>query len=250
MLKQFALLTALILGATIGAAACQDDTETPQSEGSIGLRIIVGAHEIDSLDYAISRPGEPDITGTVDVSGPADERHRIGAIPVGTGYTIRLEGESTDMLLLNCVGDSAPFDVAADVTTAVDVTISCTEVTDTGTTTDTSSDTSSSDSTSDTASSGEGAVDVEVGVNIRPTVSSIVADPESAPIGSNIIVTASGADADGDSLTYAWSSDGDPLPDESAVAYACAVAGDHGLTVTVSDGKGSVSQSIVVHCTE
>jgi hypothetical protein len=244
-----AILLALLAGlsAPIMLSACHDDTETPRPDGSVDLRIDVAGHSISTLTYTIFRPGESAITGEIDVSDPADTSHRIGAIPVGEGYTLRLEGQSTT-LVLTCQGDSASFDVAAGLDTLVEITISCWEADDTGTDTDTTS-TSSTDTTSTDTSDAEGGIDVEVGVNLCPKITVFTATPGSAPVGESIILDAGASDADDVSLTYSWLSDGDPLPGESTVAYFCASAGAHAITLAVSDGECSDTQTVVVDCT-
>ncbi len=95
------------------------------------------------------------------------------------------------------------------------------------------------------ASNGRGQADVSVGFNTWPAVTDLVAAPGYIVLGSPTSVTATASDADGDALTYAWTSSCTSGSWSStttqAVAFtlpASATDTSCDLVVAVSDGRG------------
>jgi hypothetical protein len=257
------LLTALT--SPVLFAACHDDTENAGPQGTIALRINVEGHNINELHYTIKRPGRSDLTGVVDVSDPDADSFTLGAIPVGTGYTLRLDASSVPPAIV-CAGESSPFDVTVGGTTPVTVVLSCRPIEDDTTTTETSSSTDTSSTTETSSSSStdtstettettetttatqEGGVDVEIPINICPVITALIADPPSAAVGQDITLMVGVSDEDSDPLTYVWTSDGIALPTSPTVVYTCTFAGAHAIGVSVSDGYCATTDSLVVTC--
>jgi hypothetical protein len=95
------------------------------------------------------------------------------------------------------------------------------------------------------ASNGRGQADVNVTFNTWPVVTDLVAAPGYIVPGSPTAITVTASDADGDALSYAWTSSCASAVFTSTTAATTSVALPTGatdtscdLTVTVSDGKG------------
>lgn len=98
------------------------------------------------------------------------------------------------------------------------------------------------------ASNGRGQADVNVTFNTWPVVTDLVAAPGYLVLGSPTSLTVTASDADGDALSYAWTSSCTSAVFSSATAATTSVSLPTGatdtscdLTVTVSDGKGGVT---------
>jgi hypothetical protein len=95
------------------------------------------------------------------------------------------------------------------------------------------------------ASNGRGQADVNVTFNTWPVVTDLVAAPGYIVPGSPTAITVTASDADGDALSYAWTSSCASAVFTSTTAATTSVALPTGatdtscdLTVTVGDGKG------------
>jgi hypothetical protein len=97
------------------------------------------------------------------------------------------------------------------------------------------------------ASNGRGQADVNVRFNTWPVVTDLVASPGYIVPGSPTSLTVTASDADGDALSYAWTSScaSAVFSAQAAVASVALPAGatdtSCDLTVTVSDGKGGTT---------
>jgi hypothetical protein len=113
--------------------------------------------------------------------------------------------------------------------------------------------TSMSVSMSVAAANAVGSGQVTVTLNTRPLVSSIVANPTRIDVGGTTALTLTASDADGDTLSYAWSADctgsfSDPTAKNPSFTLSAPLPGDGNcqLSVTVSDptsllGTGSIT---------
>lgn len=84
-----------------------------------------------------------------------------------------------------------------------------------------------------------------VDTNTAPVINRVVA-PESTVVGESFTVIAEAEDADGDELSYEWSN-GDT---GDTASYVFTSTGEKSLSVSVSDGVDSVSQSVTVDVVE
>jgi len=100
-----------------------DETGT----GSISFALRLAADiRIDTVQFDIAGPAAFRRTGAIDVARSATVSAVIDGLPVGAGYTISLIATDVAHRLTGCRGDAA-FDVAARLTTPVDVHMTCTE---------------------------------------------------------------------------------------------------------------------------
>ena len=82
-----------------------------------------------------------------------------------------------------------------------------------------------------------------------PAITSITADPATVGVNRDSTITCIATDADGDTLTYAWSADDGTIVGAGNVATwtAPAAAGEYTISVTVDDGTGrSTEDSVLV----
>ncbi len=220
-------------------------SSTPDDTGLISMRVEVGGHNIDSLHYEIVRPGEPAISGDLNVAGSGSVvSAHIGAIPVGDQYTVTLTATTVDGAQ-TCAGESEPFAVTPDTTTSVSLVVSCRDVEDTSSTSDTSTTTTDSSSTAGTV----GDVSLDVPFNACPKVLTATADPTSVQVGGLTVLSATAEDADGQALSFSWSEGGVSFANGSLVNYSCATVGDHALQLDVSDGNCVDVAPVTVTCT-
>jgi PKD repeat protein len=87
--------------------------------------------------------------------------------------------------------------------------------------------------------------------NTPPTVTASRNPSGDVTTGTSIAFTATGADADGDTVTYAWDFGDGGTSTQASDTHTYATPGDFAAKVTVSDGKGgSNSQTLNVHVTQ
>lgn len=236
-----ALCLALAAGAAV--VGCSSDSKDGKSEsgGEIGLNFDVAPGVVVNLvTYTITGNGQPDQTGTINVSDPAATVSAlIGGLPASPpgapgDYTITLNATSVDMVV-TCVG-SATFDVVAAAQTDVNIDMQC------------------------SAGETRGEVEVNGTFNLCPTLTSWIAAPLTVSTSGEIAVSATASDTttDGttpDTLTFAWTATGGSFdaPDAAATNFNCSTPGNQTLTVTVTDsspGGSSCSDSatIAVNC--
>ena len=116
-LKQVSVLLPLIL---VTAVNCSKNNKPT---GKISLALMTpGGDTIENVDYEITGNGV-NMSGNVPTPGDTTEAtFLIGGIPVGTDYTLSITGTSVEGTV--CVG-SAQFDVEANQTTVVGITLEC-----------------------------------------------------------------------------------------------------------------------------
>jgi hypothetical protein len=179
-----------------------------------------GGETVNSVNWTVTIPsgdGGTTVvqTGMVNVQNSTTVSFLVGGIPPGNGYTITLNGMSSDGLA-TCVG-SAMFNVTARTTTNVSVLLQC-----------------------NTPASEAGSAQVTGTAYSCASVSSISVSPAEVNVGSSAAVTAmaTGPLGEGGALTYAWSAPSGTFdtPNAASANFTCSAAGPVTLTLTVSDG--------------
>ncbi|WP_270040050.1 PKD domain-containing protein [Solirubrobacter ginsenosidimutans] len=103
--------------------------------------------------------------------------------------------------------------------------------------------------TVDDGKGGTGSATLSVTVttpNRAPTVTAARTPTGNVPSGTAVAFTATGADLDGDALTYSWNfGDSTPVSTTQNPSHTYAAAGSFTATVTVSDGKGGTGSATV-----
>ena len=84
--------------------------------------------------------------------------------------------------------------------------------------------------------------------NTAPSITDLVSDPVTVEIGTTASVTCTAGDADGDALTYAWSTTAGSFTGTGATVTwtAPGTAGSCTITCTVSDGETTASETLTV----
>ncbi len=77
-------------------------------------------------------------------------------------------------------------------------------------------------------------------VNDPPTIAAVGPLGKTGHVGSNLTVSVTASDVDGDPLTYSWELDGAPFGTGATLSFGASLAGAgaHTLNATVSDGQG------------
>jgi hypothetical protein len=83
-------------------------------------------------------------------------------------------------------------------------------------------------------------VDITVGANQSPIISSLTASPSGVISGGSTLITCVASDPDGDVMRYSWSASGGSLTGvgNKVTWLASGKSGSYVITVVVSDGKG------------
>src|SRR5262249_46380543 len=117
--RAFILVAALGTAATLSSGCSTNDGSASRSDvGSIGLALqLASGATLNSVSYTITGPGGFSRAGTIDTSQSTTISAVIGDIPAGSGYSIALQGTTTDGRT-SCAG-AATFNVVAHATTAV-----------------------------------------------------------------------------------------------------------------------------------
>ena len=87
-----------------------------------------GPFRFETIDYAITGPGGFKTAGSLDVSQSPTIAATIGGFPAGAGYGLSMSAVDVAHHLSGCHGETAAFDVAARMTTPVDIHLTCAEV--------------------------------------------------------------------------------------------------------------------------
>jgi uncharacterized protein YjiK len=219
------------LGTVALGSGCSstDNHSPPKSDvGSIGLALQLGSGTtLNSVSYTITGPSSFSRTGTLDTSQSSTLTAVIGNLPAGTGFSIALDGTTTDGST-HCAG-AAPFDVAARMTTSVSVHLACHEPARTG------------------------SVLVDGKLNVCPTVDGISALPAEAYVGFSLALVGAAHDSDGGpaSLAYLWTTTGGTLSAAAAAntSLTCTAAGVFTVSLGVTDGDCGDTLSVTVTCT-
>ncbi len=111
--------------APLGGAPAQNPTAQPGEKTgllSFSLTAQNGA-TFSSFSYAITGANYAK-SGSIDVTRSNTVSALIDGIPVGTGYTVTLQGTSAAPVVATCSG-SATFDITAGAVTTVPVSLAC-----------------------------------------------------------------------------------------------------------------------------
>lgn len=203
---------------------------SPEKSGSLGLALQLAPGEtLNSVSYTITGPNNFSRTGTIDVTNSTIITAAIGGIPAGNGFSIVLDGTTTDSNA-RC-GGSASFTVVAHTTTPVAVNLTCHEAPRTG------------------------SVLVNGSLNLCAALDELSANPAEVLVGSAVALSASARDSDAApaALTYHWTTTGGTLSSANAQnpSLTCTSAGVVTVSVSVSDGDSACTdtQSTTVTCT-
>ncbi|MCG5053290.1 MAG: PKD domain-containing protein [Myxococcales bacterium] len=226
-MSMFRALAALVVIATLGACS-GEKPRRPGDLGAVGLAIKLSETvTVNTVRYSITGASLAPLEGNIEVSDPGATISALIDVPAGVGYTIELAAVSTD-LGTTCLGE-AGFDVVAGQTTSLAIVLQC------------------------QGEEGAGSVAVEAVFNNCPVASDLVVAPRTVGVGGKLMVSGAASDSDAaDTLTYAWTASGGgtfAATNVGSTSFACAVAGTHELTFTVSDGKCVDSRTVSVTCT-
>jgi phosphodiesterase/alkaline phosphatase D-like protein len=210
------LVCTTVLALGLGLLAGCGGTAAPEGTGSLDLNLqLADGVVINEVAWTISGNDMEPMTGTIDTSAPgATASVEVFGLPPGEDYLVELAA-TDESGQVTCRGD-AEFDVEVGVATDVMVMLNCKRPT------------------------GLGGVRVNGEINICAQLAKVVVSPLQTSIGNDIDLSALGEDVEGDDISYAWSATGGSIDDASAQAttYTCEVAGEHTITITVSDDDG------------
>ncbi|HEX2875570.1 MAG TPA: lamin tail domain-containing protein, partial [Polyangiaceae bacterium] len=226
-------LSVVALG-VLGAVACSSSSEpesAPASEpsaGSLALSLKTGSGvSLTSVKYLITGPGNFSREAVVNVGSSNKLSTLIGALPIGSGFSISLSSAAADGSL-TCTG-SANFNVVARATSAVTVHLQCIEAARTG------------------------SVLVNGDLNVCAAIDGLGASPASATVGGQLALSATAHDTDAlpQALSYSWTASAGTLSSASAkdTTLTCTGAGEVTITLKVSDGDCGETQVATVSCT-
>ena len=231
------ILKGALVGATLFASGMAildcTDHDPKSKEGAVKLDLRVSSTaKIDSISYLVSGNDITPLTGQIDVSKTMTATATVKGIPAGKKYQVQLDASTSDGTV-TCAG-SSDVDVAANKTAQVTINMQCTDTRSTGT------------------------VSINGTFDNCPSVTAAAAMPVTATVKGIINLQATGADLDGDGLSFRWRQSTD-VGTLGAVAmtstraatstFACDAVGMTTLTVTVSDGTCEDSASIPITCT-
>jgi uncharacterized protein YjiK len=223
----------ILLGtvATLNGGCSNDsvDSGSAADQGSIGLSLqLASGATLNSVSYTITGPSGFSRTGTIDTSQSGVISTTIGGLPAGNGFSIALNGTTTDGAT-HC-GGSASFNVTAGASTTVTVHLTCNEPPRTG------------------------SVGVNGTINVCPTVDGITASPAEVSVGATIALSAAAHDSDGgpSAIAYHWTATTGGTfnsADAQNPTLTCTAAGVVTVSVTATDGDCSGTLSTAVTCT-
>jgi len=222
-------LGALVCGMTVAGCSFNDSGkadgqgQAADNTGSVGLNLTLSSGAvITSVQAVVSGSAlSAPITRTIPVAGNQSTVSALfGGLPAGT-YSIALSASTADGKT-DC-GGTANFTVLAGQTVGVTVPLTCnTDVT-------------------------RGNVLVNGQFNSCPELTFVYVAPLQTDVGLQMVVEADATDADGDTVTYAWTAtDGTFVsPSSGDTSYNCSASGDQTLTLTINDG-GNCATSLAV----
>jgi len=216
------------LAVVFSVAACSDDAPNPES-GSLSVELtIVGGIDIDAVHWEITGGEMEPMSGTIDTSPSGSTASvEVFGLPPDDGYEIRMEAISTDAQT-SCEG-SAGFNVEADQVTKVAVLLHC------------------------KGPENLGGVRINGKLNSCAELAKVVVSPLETSVGSDIDLSAVASDAEGDSVSYAWTATGGAIdePSDPQTIYTCTHPGQHPIRIAVSDGEPCLDDwTVPVTCTD
>ena len=223
---------ALALLTAVCGASCQGQVGgSAADEGQVVLALTIpdGA-TISSVSWTVrSSSNQLLASGTTNTSRSGATASFAVGLAAGTGDVVTMT--ATTSAGETCTGSSAPFNVVANQTSPVSISLNCQAV---------------------IADGGVGSVVVMATVvpgDSCPALTSWTISPAAAAAnGGRIDVTASATDADNDTLTYQWSAAAGSFASSTATTttYTCGPVGSQVLHLIVSDGHAPVPCSIDV----
>ena len=216
--------------AAMTSASCQNAPEIVGGEGRVVMALSApDGTTISLVSWSVQSSSNVTLaSGTTNTSHTGATASFIAGIPAGTGDVVTMtavtSGGST------CTGTSSPFNVIANQSTSVNITLNCAPTMTDG---------------------GLGSVVVTgtlVAGDSCPTLTSWSISPQTAAAnGGQIDVSVVAADADtSDTISYAWSAGAGSFLNatSNSTTYTCATAGTQTLHVHVSDNHTPVPCSI------
>jgi hypothetical protein len=199
---------------TLTFTGCRDlQDDAVEGKGTIRIALTVqGSVIINAVDWRVlSATSAVLAQGTINTANMSSSPSVSVGVPSSSGDRVTMN--ATTSVGTMCTGTSAPFDVVAGQATAVSVTVNCGTVTPDG---------------------GLGSVVVNgmvvAGDNCPMLTTWSISPQQTAANGGAIDVAVGASDADmGDTLSYTWSATA------GGTQYHCGAAGDHTLSVTVTD---------------
>lgn len=213
--RSFAHLVAASFALALAITGCSGggsgDFET---SGSLSVALeIDGEADIDSVEWEISGGEMEAMGGTIDTSAPgATASVEVFGLPPTSAddYTITMAATASDGT--SCEG-SADFGIGVGQLTSVMVFLNCKRPPQFG------------------------AVRVNGKLNICTELVKVIVSPLQTSVGDDIDLSAIGEDAEGDTITYEWTSTGGGIANsESAVTkFTCTGTGEQSVRIRVSD---------------
>lgn len=208
---------------------CSGSDESGGPSGSLDLRLELGdGSEIDELSYVITRDDMKPMSGTIDVGAPgATASLEVYGLAPDDGYQVTMMGDTTDGDY-SCKG-SANFAVEVGVSTPVMLFLHC------------------------KPSTRLGGVRANGELNFCAQLSKVVVSPLQTSVGSDISLSASASDLDGDEVDILWTASGGAIdePNASDTSFRCTGPGSYTIDVVASDNAECLDLwSVQVSCVE
>ena len=197
----------------LGIVSCSESTQEGES-GSLSLQLTIGGDvDIDEVDWLITGGDMDAMSGTINTSAPgATASVEVFGLPptVGQDYTIVMEADGSDGT--TCRG-SEDFGIDVGEVTEIMVFLNCKRP------------------------QRLGAVRVNGKFNICAELVKATASPLETSVGNDIDLTSQAEDAENNPIDYSWSGTGGSIadPDAASTTYTCQEAGDHTITISVTD---------------
>jgi cysteine-rich repeat protein len=240
LLGKFGMLAMTAAIGTVALGGCSSSLDKSSTDGSsarsedtgeVGLQLRPQAGiDINEVKATVTK-GATLVAEQILPTPGTESTFSFGlSLPVGTGYTLTLTGESAatgdD---ITCTGSFGPFDVTSNATTDISLPLVCTDNTKGTIVTD---------------------VTVETDACPRLLVNYAVATPSSAVApGGTIAVLSSATDLDGKPVTYSWSVANAAVgaftaPTSANTTFTCGAAGGDDVVITVTADNGECDTTL------
>ena len=207
-----AIAWSLVLAVTVfGCSSSSGEVDPCAAFLRINLEVADGT-VIDTVDYEITGNDMPAMGGTINTSAPgATASVETFGIPPGEGYVVMMVATSVDGSL-KC-GGAATFDVAAGVSTDVDLMLYC------------------------KGAEQFGGVRVNGKLNVCAELAKVVVAPLQTASGYSLSVEAAAGDEEGDSVEFSWTATNGSFANaaDASTVYTCADADEEQITIEISD---------------
>ncbi|HEY3255160.1 MAG TPA: PKD domain-containing protein, partial [Polyangiaceae bacterium] len=211
----FCGITAIVGCGDQGSATNAPASASQESAGEVNLALqLANGATLNSVSYTIVGPNAFSKSGSIDLTSATRVSATIGGLPAGTGYTITINGTTTDSSA-TC-GGSATFAVQARTSVPVTVPLTCHEAPRTG------------------------SVMVSGALHVCPTIDSLSANPNEVIVGGTVALAAAAHDSDAapSPLSFAWTTTSGTLSSATAQnpTFTCTAPGTATVTLSVADG--------------